>query len=133
MTNIGLHLTANFYPPIPADIQFRVQEIFDELQRDSMPCIIGWADMPEDWEYEFADETVFDREYWLPNDAIVTGRSMCDELRLWDAFFWDCEEPNESYEDYMKQEDERFRQVPGQMNLFDYSESKWVSHEGAVL
>jgi hypothetical protein len=50
MTSITMHLTANFYPPIPADIQMRVQEIFDELERDSGPYIIGFADVPENWD-----------------------------------------------------------------------------------
>ena len=114
MTNITMHLTANFYPPIPRDIQFRVQEIFDELQRDSMPYILGWADMPENWDYDYADDTVFDREYELPNGAVVTGRSMCEELRLWDAFFWDCEEPMDTYADYERE----LQEIPGQMRLF---------------
>ena len=106
MTNITMHLTANFYPPIPADIQLRVQEIFDELQRDSDPFISGWADIPEDWCYEYEDWSVFDRKYELPNGAVVTGRSLCDDLRLWDALFWDCDEPMDTLADYEREQKE---------------------------
>ena len=113
MTDITMHLTANFYPPIPADIQLRVQEIFDELQNDSYPYILGWSDMPESWEYDVSDDSVFDREYQLPNGAVVTGRSILDDLRLWDAIWWDCGEPDESYADYLRAEQE----IPGQLEL----------------
>jgi hypothetical protein len=102
MTDITMHLTANFYPPIPADIQLSVQEIFDELKNDSMPYILGWSDIPEDWEYEVSDDSVFDREYILPNGATVTGRSLLSDLRLEDALWWDCDEPNESYAEYRR-------------------------------
>ena len=120
MTDITMHLTANFYPPIPHDIQLRVQEIFDELQRDSDPYILGWADIPDNWEYEFSDESVFDRKYELPNGAVVTGRSMCDELRLWEALFWDCIEPDELWADYEREEAEWANQVPGQLRMDIY-------------
>ena len=118
MTNITMHLTANFYPPIPADIQLRVQEIFDELQRDSDPFISGWADIPEDWCYEYEDWSVFDREYKLPNGAVVTGRSLCDDLRLWDALFWDCDEPMDTWEDHEREAIELANQVPGQLSFW---------------
>ena len=117
MTDIPMPLTANFSPPIPHDIQLRVQEIFDELQRDSYPYILGWADIPDNWDYEFSDESVFDREYELPNGAVVTGRSMCDELRLWEALFRDCSEPDELWADYEREEAEWANQVPGQLRL----------------
>jgi hypothetical protein len=71
MADITMHLTANFYPPIPHDIQLAVQKIFDELVA------------------EFDFEEVFDRTYTLPNGAEVTGYSMVEELRLHDALFWD--------------------------------------------
>jgi hypothetical protein len=106
MTSITMHLTANFYPPIPADIQMRVQEIFDELERDSGPYIIGFADVPENWDYLYDDESVFDREYELPNGAVVTGHSMLDDLRLWDALFWGCETPGETFADYEREQKE---------------------------
>ena len=99
MPNITMHLTANFYPPIPADIQMRVQEIFDELQADSYPFISGWADIPEDW-------SVLDREYDLPNGARITVRNMLEELRLWDALFWDCDEPMDTLADYEREQKE---------------------------
>jgi hypothetical protein len=117
MPNITMHLTANFYPPIPADIQLRVQEIFDELQRDSGPYILGWADVPENWDYDYSDDSVFDREYDLPNGARVRGWEMMNELRLWDAMFWDCDEPDELWADYEREQAEWDRQVPGQMRM----------------
>jgi hypothetical protein len=113
MTDITMHLTVNFYPPIPQDIQMRVQEIFDELEADSMPYIIGFADIPEAWDYEYDDESVFDREYELPNGAVVTGRSLLDDLRLWDALFWDCETPGETFAEYERE----LQEVPGQLRL----------------
>jgi hypothetical protein len=106
MPNITVHLTANFYPPIPADIQLRVQEIFDELEADSMPYILGWADVPENWDYDVSDESVFDRTYELPNGAVVTGRSLLDDLRLWDALWWDCDEPMDTLADYEREQKE---------------------------
>ena len=118
MTDITMHLTANFYPPIPADIQLRVQEIFDELQRDSDPFISGWADIPEDWCYEYEDWSVFDRKYELPNGAVVTGRSLCDDLRLWDALFWECDEPMDTWEDHEREAIELANQVPGQLSFW---------------
>jgi hypothetical protein len=113
MTDITMHLTANFYPPIPADIQLRVQEIFDELQADSGPYITGWADRPDEWEYEFDDDSVFSREYRLPNGAKVKGWEMLDQLRLWEALHWDCDEPDESLDEYERE----LQEIPGQMKL----------------
>ena len=114
MPNITMHLTANFYPPIPADIQMRVQEIFDELVRDSDPYILGWIGQEESWEYEVCDVSVFDREYTLPNGRDVTGRSLLDDLRLWDAIWWDCSDPDEedSELDYSESQE-----IPGQEEL----------------
>ncbi len=94
-TGIMWHLEANFFPPIPNDIRVRVAEIFDEVVRDAGPFITGWADIPEDWCFEYDDWAVLDREYGLPNGARVSVRSMLDELRLWDALFMNCEEPSE--------------------------------------
>ena len=91
MTDITMHLTANFYPPIPADIQMACQEFFDEIVRDGMPWIILMSDDPGDvWEQDLADRSVLDRTKILPNGATITARGMLDELRLWDALFWDC-------------------------------------------
>ena len=115
MTDITLHLTANFYPPIPADIQMRVQEIFDELERDSGPYIIGFADVPENWDYMYDDESVFDRTYELPNGAVVTGRSLLDDLRLWDALFWGCETPGETFSEYSREQ----KEYAGQLSFWE--------------
>lgn len=122
MTDITMHLTANFYPPIPADIQMRVQQIFDELQADSGPYISGWADIPENWDYDYDDESVFDREYDLPNGARVVARNMLDELRLWDALFYDCEEPMDTWADYEKDQQE----IPGQTSLWGRNDLRTV-------
>jgi len=111
MPNITMHLTANFYPPIPADIQLRVQEIFDELQADSYPFISGWADIPENWDYDYEDDSVFNRTYKLPNGAVVTGRSLLDDLRLWEALFWDCDEPMDTWADYQREQKEYVGQL----------------------
>ena len=113
MPNITMHLTANFYPPMPVEIQMRAQEIFDELAEDSGPYILGWKDHPEDWSYEVSDHSVFDREFDLPNGAKVVGRNFLDHLRLWDALWWDCEEPDELLADYLREKE----QIPGQMEL----------------
>jgi len=115
MPSITMHLTANFYPPIPADIQLSVQEIFDELQRDSGPHILGWADRPEEWEYDLDDDSVLDRKYELPNGAVVTGRSMLDELRLWDALYWDCDEPMDTLADYEREQ----KEIAGQLSFWE--------------
>jgi hypothetical protein len=115
MTDITMHLTINFYPPIPADIQLRVQEIFDELQRDSGPHILGWADVPESWDYDLDDDSVLDRKYELPNGAVVTGRSMLDELRLWDALYWDCDEPMDTLADYEREQ----KEYAGQLSFWE--------------
>lgn len=115
MTDITMHLTANFYPPIPADIQMRVQEIFDELQSEMMPYISGWADVPESWDYYLENEEVLDREYELPNGAVITGRSMLEELRLWDALWWDCDEPMYTLADYERDQ----KEYAGQLSFWE--------------
>ena len=90
MTDITLHLTANFYPPIPHDIQRACQEFFDELVADSMPWVIADKDGCI-IDRDLSNSTVLDRTRILPNGAEVTGWSMIDELRLWEALFYDCE------------------------------------------
>jgi hypothetical protein len=115
MTDITMHLTMNFYPPIPHDIQLRVQEIFDEIVQDGMPYITGWADVPEDWCYEYEDWSVLDREYDLPNGARITVRNMLEELRLWDAIFWDCEEPMDTLADYERDQ----KEYAGQLSFWE--------------
>lgn len=117
MTNITMHLTANFYPPIPADIQMRVQEIFDEVVRDGMPYITGWADIPEDWCYEYEDWSVLDREYDLPNGARIVVRDMLDELRLWDALFWDV--TPEFLDEGVVFDYAESKEYPGQLSLWE--------------
>ena len=90
MTDITMHLTANFYPPIPHDIQMACQEFFDEIVRDGMPWIIRMSDDPDSvWEQDLTDRSVLDRTKILPNGAEITAAGMLDELRLWDALFWD--------------------------------------------
>jgi hypothetical protein len=126
MPDITMHLTANFYPPIPADIQLSVQEFFDEFVSEADPYIIGWADRPDEWEYEIANEDALNNEWELPNGRIIKAAHMLDELRLWDAVWWDCREPDDSYADHERE----LAEVPGQMSLFDfdYSEHKWRSN-----
>jgi len=123
MASISMHLTANFYPPIPADIQLSVQEFFDEFVDEADPYILGWADIPEDWQYEISNEDALTMQHKLPNGRIITAQDMLDELRLWDAVWWDCDEPDDLYADYERE----LAEVPGQMSLFDfdYSEQKW--------
>ena len=113
MTDITMHLTANFYPPIPADIQLSVQEFFDEFVEEAGPYILGWSDIPEDWEYEMSNEDALEMEWELPNGRIIKAQHMLDELRLWDAIWWDCDEPDQSSEEYLRELEE----IPGQMEL----------------
>lgn len=90
MTDITLHLTANFYPPIPHDIQMACQEFFDEIQTDSMP----WMIVDKDGnliDQDIDNPDALDRTMILPNGAEITGYSMLDELRLWDVLWWECE------------------------------------------
>ncbi len=113
MTSISMHLTANFYPPIPADIQLSVQEFFDEFVDEADPYILGWADIPEEWQYEISNEDALTMQHKLPNGRIITAQDMLDELRLWDAVWWDCSEPDESYADHSRE----LEQIPGQIEL----------------
>lgn len=113
MTDITMHLTANFYPPIPADIQLSVQEFFDEFVEEAGPYILGWAEDPQYWQYEISNEDALAMQHQLPNGRIITAQNMLDELRLWDAVWWGCEEPSETYADYMRWQE----QVDGQMEL----------------
>ena len=113
MPSITMHLTANFYPPIPADIQLSVQEFFDEFVDEADPYILGWSDIPEDWEYEISNEDALTMQHKLPNGRIITAQDMLDELRLWNAVWWDCGEPDESYAEHLRSE----RKIPGQLEL----------------
>jgi len=106
MPNITMHLTANFYPPIPADIQLSVQEFFDKFILEADPFISGWADIPDNWEYEIGDEGALDMEWELPNGRIIKAINMLDELRLWDAVWWDCEPPMDTLADYEREQKE---------------------------
>ena len=106
MPNITMHLTANFYPPIPADIQMSVQEFFDEFVSEADPYILGWADKPDEWEYEISNDDALSLQHQLPNGRIITAQNMLDELRLWDAVWWDCGEPDDSYADYEREQKE---------------------------
>ena len=115
MTDITMHLTANFYPPIPHDIQLRVQEIFDEIVQDADPYILGWADRPDEWEQELSDESVLDRAYTLPNGKVVIAGQMLEELRLWDALWLDCETPGETFADYEREQ----KEYAGQLSFWE--------------
>ena len=90
MTDITMHLTSNFYPPIPHDIQRACQEFFDQIVADAMP----WQIMDRDGniiEQDISDHDVLDRTLVLPNGAAITAGGMLDELRLWEALWFDCE------------------------------------------
>ena len=82
--DITMHLTANFYPPIPADIQLSCQAFFNKLRDESG----AWYD-PDIDAYFIDNEDVFDQEWALPNGATITGYSMMEQLRLWDALYWE--------------------------------------------
>ena len=58
---------------------------------------------------------MLDREYELPNGAVITGRSMLEELRLWDALWWDCETPGETYADYEREQ----KEFAGQLSFWE--------------
>ena len=117
MTDITMHLTANFYPPIPADIQLSVQEFFDKFVLEADPYILGWADEQDNWEFEISNEDALEMEWELPNGRIIKARNMLDELRLWDAIWWDCEPPDELFADYERDEAEWANQVDGQLRM----------------
>ena len=90
MTDITMHLTANFYPPIPHDIQIECQTFFNQIEEDGMP----WQITDKDGniiDQDLSDRDVLDRTIILPNGAEITAGGMLDELRLWEALFWDVE------------------------------------------
>ena len=89
MTDITMHLTANFYPPIPADIQIACQTFFDQIVEDANPRL--FMDSDGNIVDQDIDDYVLDRTVILPNGAEITARGMLDELRLWEALWWDCE------------------------------------------
>ena len=82
--DITFHLTCNFYPPIPHDIQRSCQEFFDVLREQAG----AWTDGDE---YFIDNEDALDMEWTLPNGATINGRKMLDELRLWDALYMEQE------------------------------------------
>ena len=82
--DITMHLTSNFYPPIPHDIQLSCQEFFDKLRDECM----AWYDQDSD-EYFMENEEALEQEWELPNGRIVKGYKFVDELRLWDALYWE--------------------------------------------
>lgn len=116
MTDITMHLTANFYPPIPHDIQMAVQVFFDEIVEDGMPWIILDSD---DCivDRDLYDRSVLDRTRTLPNGATITARGMLDELRLWEALWWDCE-PDILDDDPELQYAES-KEYPGQLSFWE--------------
>ena len=89
MTDITMHLTANFYPPIPADIQIACQTFFDQIVEDANPRL--FMDSDGNIVDQDIDDYVLDRTLILPNGAEITAHGMLDELRLWEALWWDCE------------------------------------------
>ena len=121
MPDITMHLTANFYPPSPADIQLSVQEFFDKFVDEADPYILGWADEPDYWDYEMSNEDALEMEWELPNGRIVKAQHMLDDLRLWDAIWWDCEEPQDLC-DIDSDEDLKLyysegQEIPGQLEF----------------
>jgi hypothetical protein len=42
-------------------------------------------------DQDLSDRDVLDRTIILPNGAEITAGGMIDELRLWEALFWDVE------------------------------------------
>ena len=118
MTDITMHLTANFYPPIPADIQIACQEFFDEIVRDGIPWVIMMSDDPGDvWESGLTDESVLSRTKILPNGAEITAAGMLDELRLWDALFWDV--TPEFLDEGVVFDYAESKEIPGQLSLLE--------------
>ena len=91
MPDITLHLTANFYPPIPHDIQSSVQEFFDAFIEKAQPYAVGEPSDLDTCIFELADEDALNMEWELPNGRMIKAQHMLDELRLWEAVWWDCE------------------------------------------
>ena len=116
MTDITMHLTANFYPPIPHDIQMVCQNFFDTIVEDGMP----WMTVDKDGniiDQDIADYDVLDRTMTLPNGATITARGMLDELRLWDALFWDV--TPEFLDDGETLEYAESKEYPGQLSFWE--------------
>lgn len=88
MADIGLHLTSNFYPPIPDEIQATVQSFFDEIVRDGQPLTLTLRNEAV-LDQRLRDPSVLDRSCTLPNGATVRAEDMMNELRLWDYLFAD--------------------------------------------
>jgi hypothetical protein len=82
--DITLHLTTNFYPPIPHDIQLSCQEFFDKLKSDCSPSYDEEID-----QYFIDNEEALEQEWELPNGRTINGIQLLDELRLWDALYWE--------------------------------------------
>ena len=80
--DITFHLTSNFFPPIPTDIQLSCQEFFDKL-RDECGA---WYDEESD-EHFIDNSAALEQEWMLPNGKMVDGYKMMEELRLWDALY----------------------------------------------
>ena len=116
MTDITMHLTANFYPPIPADIQMACQNFFDSIVEDAMPWVIADKD-GRIIEQDIADYNVLDRTMILPNGAEITARGMLDELRLWEALFWDIEP--EMIDDDPQLQYAESKEYPGQLSFWE--------------
>ena len=116
MTDITMHLTANFYPPIPHDIQRACQNFFDSIVEDAMP----WMIVDKDGhiiDQDIADHDVLDRTMTLPNGAEITARGMLDELRLWEALWWDCEP--EILDDDPELQYAESKEYAGQLSLWE--------------
>ena len=103
MPDITLHLTANFYPPIPHDIQRSCQEFFDLIVEKAQPYVF------EDDSGLF-DESALELEWELPNGRIIKASHMLDELRLWEALWWGLEETLD-HEPELQYAEERWEQL----------------------
>jgi hypothetical protein len=101
MADITTHLSVNFDPPISYDIQMSVQKFFDSFVAEADPHITGWADRPDEWTFEIGNEAALDMEWQLPNGVTIKARNMLNDLRLWDAIWWECPEPEVSYADHL--------------------------------
>jgi hypothetical protein len=113
MSDITMHLTANFYPPIPHDIQLSVQEMFDELVYRSVPYIMGDPDDESTWQFELYNEDALEMEWELPNGKTVKARDALDELRLWEALWMEAEPPEDTDFDYAESQE-----IPGQLQFW---------------
>lgn len=101
MADITTHLSVNFYPPISHDIQISVQEFFDNFVTEADPFITEWVDRPGEWKFEIGNEAALEMEWERPNGVTITARNMLNELRLWDAIWWECPEPEVPYADHI--------------------------------